>query len=178
MRNETVANETITNEEHKPFYVYWLQSGARCYFGATVDPIRRLKQHNGLLVGGAYRTRGRGPWKFHLVIEGFQTWKQALSFEWAIKYYLRSCRSITTRQVALDQLLKRERWTSNCPPSSTIPLTLHYQPQQFGLPPNANDYTQIQNAQPSHHTGKKKTKHAQPKKTRKTFRKNLHGVKY
>ena len=117
------------------FYVYWIQSGARAYIGATVNPTKRLRQHNGEIRGGALRTRNRGPWRFHCVISGFRTWKEALQYEWAAKYYSRRCRSIDRRQLAIEQLNQRERWTSNSPPSSEIPLNMEYSPSQYGQPP-------------------------------------------
>lgn len=35
----------------------------RSYVGTTTDLERRLRQHDGLLAGGARATRGKGPWR-------------------------------------------------------------------------------------------------------------------
>lgn len=68
--------------------VYLLQEidGTRTYVGATLDVERRLKQHNGLLSGGAKATRGHN-WKRICHITGFPHERGALQFEWAWKHY-------------------------------------------------------------------------------------------
>jgi structure-specific endonuclease subunit SLX1 len=70
----------------------------KTYVGATIDPNRRLRQHNGEIVGGARATKGRH-WKRHFLICGFDGEKPALRFEWRWKYL--------TRQAPGDTFLER-----------------------------------------------------------------------
>jgi predicted GIY-YIG superfamily endonuclease len=53
----------------------------RTYVGATTDPARRLRQHNGELVGGARATQGKA-WRRCLLVGGFGGEREALRFEW------------------------------------------------------------------------------------------------
>ena len=67
------------------WYCYLLQCDNKTYVGATVDPDRRLRQHNGELSGGAKATRG-GVWTRKALVGPFEDNHKALSFEWHWKY--------------------------------------------------------------------------------------------
>ena len=161
-KNFRILNQMT--EQNKRFYVYWIVSGQSSYIGATVDPCKRLRQHCGVLVGGARRTRGR-LWHYKCVISGFRTWREALCYEWSFKYHSRRCRSIQTRGEALDTLMSKNRWTSNSPLAADVPLEIEYDPTRYGMPPTSLP-TEDARSRP----------YAPRRGVR--FKKRLHGVTY
>ena len=87
-------------EDTKPWFCYMLASkdGRKTYVGATIDPNRRLRQHNGEITGGAHATKGR-VWTRRFLVGGFVGEKAALRFEWRWKYL--------TRQAPGDSFIER-----------------------------------------------------------------------
>ena len=58
----------------------------RIYIGYTVNFPRRLRQHNGELVGGAKKTRKWRPWHPICLIKGFYELSSALRFEYHLQH--------------------------------------------------------------------------------------------
>lgn len=84
------------------------------YVGFTVNPKRRLRQHNGELVGGAKCTKkGLGAWEIACLITGFPDQQNALQCEWAIKHQKGPSKGAERRIRGLIRLLKKEKWTNN-----------------------------------------------------------------
>ena len=94
---------------------YCLKSSVsrRTYVGASINLTRRLRQHNGELVGGSKYTSSNRPWIPVYIVEGFSSWKQALKFEWQwkkVKCKYGSMSPIERRKKCVNILLNRDRW--------------------------------------------------------------------
>lgn len=114
----------------KPSYVYLLESSSGAtYVGATVDPDRRLRQHNHEISGGAHATGAKVAvgeiWERVCYVSGFPTWSAALQFEWRFKQISRKLPKhmvpFKRRMVALKMLLDLERSTTKAIPYSEWP---------------------------------------------------------
>lgn len=96
LTNELLVSTPIKSKKDKEtkYYCYilgqskQLQKGTgKTYNGYTVNLNRRLRQHNGEIKGGAYATKGIGPWEF-IAVMTCSTWTnvRAMQVEWLIRY--------------------------------------------------------------------------------------------
>jgi predicted GIY-YIG superfamily endonuclease len=88
------------------------------YNGSTNDLKRRLRQHNGLLCGGAKATKGK-KWEVYALVSGFQNHNDCLSCEWKIRKPLNKKRTaihcgVAGRIKGLSTVLMLDKWTSKC----------------------------------------------------------------
>ena len=109
-----------------PWKFYLIENGERTYAGVSPDPVRRLRQHNGEISGGAKYTRKSGPgWKHKCIVEGFTCKRDALQFEWAVKHCApRKVGGLVARLRKMVTVLCKDKWTMTATPASTIPLTV------------------------------------------------------
>ncbi|XP_050083575.1 structure-specific endonuclease subunit SLX1 homolog [Anopheles aquasalis] len=135
-------------EEIADFYgVYLLVSkstnpkfAGRTYIGYTVDPNRRIKQHNrGKDAGGAFRTSNRGPWTMVMIVHGFPNNISALRFEWAWQQP-----RVSRRLKQIPEIQKKQRKETNFEynfrilsemlrigPWNRLPLTIRWLAEDF-----------------------------------------------
>ena len=114
-------NENIQNNKNK-YYCYIIRSTNpnflnSTYNGFTNNLIRRLRQHNRKISGGAKATKGKGPWVYIAIWEGFLTHKEALSCEWRIKHPTNTKKrpsqynGVSGRIKSLNLLIDLDFWT-------------------------------------------------------------------
>ena len=94
-------------------YVYMLYSGNKSYTGFTNNPARRLRQHNGIIRGGAKSTRGIHDWRFLTLTSSDWTKQEAMKAEYKFKHpdgkrkVPAFFRGIPGRLNALEEIWKR-----------------------------------------------------------------------
>ena len=106
-------------------YLITSASTGRTYIGYTCNPERRIRQHNGEIVGGAKYTRSGRPWHFVCYITGFADQSTALQYEWINHHPPKGInkhkyRGVKRRLYILKETLKRDRFTSSSIPTRSM----------------------------------------------------------
>lgn len=112
-------------------YCYMLYTESnQTYIGATIDPDRRLRQHNKEISGGARATSIRVSqgltWKRACYIQGIPEWRSALQIEWRWKQLGRTQfkhirNPIHRRLYSLKKLLSIDKPTTEAIPYEMYP---------------------------------------------------------
>ncbi|KAH9851034.1 hypothetical protein C2E23DRAFT_925964 [Lenzites betulinus] len=83
------ARSSLNDHRFPAFYACYLLKSVRTpratatYIGSTPSPPRRIRQHNGEISQGAWKTKHNRPWVMQMIVHGFPSKLAALQFEWA-----------------------------------------------------------------------------------------------
>ncbi|KAJ9543629.1 hypothetical protein OSB04_023336 [Centaurea solstitialis] len=95
-RNGRSKEDDLEDGQKSGFFACYLLTSlcprfkGHTYIGFTVNPRRRIRQHNGEICSGASRTKKKRPWEMVFCIYGFPTNVAALQFEWAWQHPVES----------------------------------------------------------------------------------------
>ncbi|OII71425.1 holiday junction URI domain nuclease [Cryptosporidium ubiquitum] len=105
-------------------YCYFLLSETKkkaSYIGYSVNPCRRLRQHNGEIKKGAKKTKNGVPWNLGICVGGFPDRVSALRFEWAWQHpnickatreNIESWRIVKTKKTPENKrILNKRQWS-------------------------------------------------------------------
>ncbi|ESQ51574.1 hypothetical protein EUTSA_v10016841mg [Eutrema salsugineum] len=156
---DSVAEDGVTGKEGKGFFACYILTSlsprhkGHTYIGFTVNPRRRIRQHNGEITSGAYRTKKKRPWEMVLCIYGFPTNVSALQFEWAWQH---PRESLAVREAAaafksfsgLGSKIKLAYTMLTLPAWNSLNLTVNYFSTKYahhgGLSPSLPPHMKVQ----------------------------------
>ncbi|KAG2332932.1 hypothetical protein Bca4012_017447 [Brassica carinata] len=153
------GSRVVTVKEGKGFFACYILTSlsprhkGHTYIGFTVNPKRRIRQHNGEIRSGAYRTKKKRPWEMVLCIYGFPTNISALQFEWAWQHP-RESRAVREAAAAfksfsgLARKIKLAYTMLTLPPWNSLNLTVNYFSSKYahhgGLSPSLPPHMKVQ----------------------------------
>ncbi|TBU53631.1 hypothetical protein BD310DRAFT_138826 [Dichomitus squalens] len=78
------TKSSLVDHRFPAFYACYLLKSVRTPRStATPSPPRRIRQHNGIISQGAWKTKQNRPWVMQMIVHGFPSKLAALQFEWA-----------------------------------------------------------------------------------------------
>ena len=100
----------LTENSSKQYLCYLIASGNSTYVGVTNNFSHRLRQHNGLIKGGAkYTTRKGNDWVPIVHVTGFLSYRSVLQFEWKWKNLTRTIARTSANNIPMTHARGRER---------------------------------------------------------------------
>ncbi|KAJ6249449.1 structure-specific endonuclease subunit slx1 [Anaeramoeba flamelloides] len=111
------------------------------YIGYTVNPVRRFRQHNGLIKGGAKKTSVKKPWDLVCVVFGFPNSTLALRFEWCWQnpYFSKQLKKLQAEGMKgfgnlhlLSAKIRVLHEILNTTPWKRLPLTVTFMTTKYG----------------------------------------------
>lgn len=139
-------------EKTKTYYCYILQQkdkpNSLNYVGYTVNYNRRIRQHNGIIKGGAFYTKNRGPWEFLCVMTS-PSWNniRAMQVEWLAKHPTRKRKRPKCFSGSLGRINSLLEIFNRIPVEEEINIYIHEsfysQSQKLNLPRNVKIYTEL-----------------------------------
>jgi predicted GIY-YIG superfamily endonuclease len=115
--NETVEDNMKEDSNYSCYVLRPIKHRQKSYCGVTNNLKNRLDQHNKVKKGGAKSTLAGGPWEFYVVIQGFQSYGEVLSFEYLMKHPTREKKrpkeytGVSGRVKALNLVMSLDRWS-------------------------------------------------------------------
>ena len=99
------------------YYCYLIMSNKLLYTGITNNLEKRIRQHNGLIRGGAKYTRKSKIWLYHTIVGKFNTKSEACKFEWMWKHiknkknkWRKNKAGMKNKMERLIELLLSDQW--------------------------------------------------------------------
>ena len=143
----TVYQASLSIELYHYCYILQNNDNQRTYNGYTIDNAKRLRQHNGEIVGGAKSTKCSKTWYHTAIVSGFPDKRNALQCEWRIRkpFNKRRTREYCGpegRIKGLNHVLHLDKWTSNSIKSG-FPLEVKILPEYRHLLTDLPDYITV-----------------------------------
>ncbi len=115
------------------YFVYLLKSEvSNCtYIGYTVDIAHRIRAHNGIIKGGAKRTRTSRPWKIVMYVS-FEFERTAMQYEFCLHHTKRYRRTsgVLNKMKIMKALLQQERICSTAPLNSELSRIIFFSDEE------------------------------------------------